>query len=115
MRSSILLLTLALLGCGGDEGPDAPEQSLTGTWFVANSTYRYSLVEDSTGRVTGFGTFGASSTVQVDGQHRYPDVSLFLRQRVGTTVTDQSFSGTYDGRSTITGRRSGTNEVWQRQ
>jgi hypothetical protein len=113
---SVLLLggVLAAMACSADKSAAPVEETITGNWAVSDSSFRYALQEDADGRVTGFGTFKPSNTVQVDGIHNYPNITLFLKLREGTFVTEQVFDGVYDGVATITGRRNGIRETWKR-
>ena len=113
LRSTAFAL-LVVVGCG-DDITEPEERSIAGTWFVEGKSFRYSLTQDSSGHVTGFGTYAPSNTILVDGRHDYPNVVFVLKHRQGVTTFDESFSGTYNGSDKITGRRAGANEVWIRQ
>jgi hypothetical protein len=103
------LATAALLACGGDSGPSAPnvEGSWTGTvtGTTGSGTLTFSATETD-GTVTGNGTLSASAgslPLTVSGTFAAPTASLVLHAEgfedvnLTGTVSESELTGTLNG------------------
>lgn len=111
----VTLLSLSLLGCGGDSGPDPidVQGSYAGTIQGSGSPGQLHLtLVESNGTVTGSGSVSSSSdavSLTVAGSYTQPTVSLVLSAQgyedinVTGTVTSERITGAANGSGFVNG------------
>ena len=119
-----LLVTLFVLGCGGDSPTEPTRPDLTGSWFGAYESeglvlnMRWTLADlDPT--ITGTGSWGVGNLgfiINITGSHQEPNVTLTIIATVGGTPL--TYQGTTQRENTINGTlttASGQNTLQMRR
>jgi hypothetical protein len=107
-----VLLTLALLGCGGDGGTEPGNSEAEGTWAgtITGGAQEGALewtLQETGGDISGNGSFSTTTdaaALTIEGTYSAPNLTLTIHSQM---FNDFSFSGTV-GEASMKGRLNGS-------